>query len=99
MACSALTTLSADALEKLITTHITAKGFLRATAITVRQRQAQASAMIVYRPSNAVTISAQFSHSKYLYQIPGPLTDSMFYADPRQSTRARNYYSPDIYIP
>jgi Fe(3+) dicitrate transport protein len=58
-----------------------------------------ASAMITYRPSNAVTISAQFSHSKYLYHIPGPLTDSMFYADPRQSTRARNYYSPDIYIP
>ena len=58
-----------------------------------------ASAMITYRPSNAVTISAQLSHSKYLYQIPGPLTDSMFYADPRQSTRARNYYSPDIYIP
>jgi hypothetical protein len=23
----------------------------------------------------------------------------MFYADPHQSTRARNYYSPDIYIP
>ncbi len=58
-----------------------------------------ASAMITYRPSNAVTISAQLSHSKYLYHIPGPLTDSMFYADPRQSTRARNYYSPDIYIP
>jgi len=55
--------------------------------------------MIGYRPSEALTITAQLSHSKYLYQIPGPLTDSMFYADPQQSTRARNYYSPDIYIP
>jgi Fe(3+) dicitrate transport protein len=57
------------------------------------------SVMIAYRPSKSVTINAQFSHSKYLYHIPGPLTDSMFYADPTHSTRARNYYSPDIYIP
>jgi Fe(3+) dicitrate transport protein len=57
------------------------------------------SALITYRPSRALAITVQLSQSKYLYQIPGPLTDSMFYADPRQSTRARNYYSPDIYIP
>lgn len=37
--------------------------------------------------------------STYLYQIPGPLTDSMFYENPRQATRSRNYFNPDIYIP
>jgi Fe(3+) dicitrate transport protein len=57
------------------------------------------SAMITYRPSASVTINAELSQSKYLYQLPGQLTDSMFTADPRQSTRARNYYSPDIYVP
>jgi Fe(3+) dicitrate transport protein len=57
------------------------------------------AAMFVYRPSESVAIRVELAHSKYLYQLPGQLTDSMFYADPRQSTRARNYYSPDIYIP
>ncbi|HTE30573.1 MAG TPA: TonB-dependent receptor [Chryseolinea sp.] len=57
------------------------------------------SMMIVYHPTKALTIKAEFSHSKYLYQLPGQLTDSMFYADPRQATRSRNYYSPDIYVP
>jgi Fe(3+) dicitrate transport protein len=57
------------------------------------------SAIIMYRPSEAVAISAEFSHSTYLYQLPGALNDSMFIADPTQSTRTRNYYSPDIYIP
>lgn len=57
------------------------------------------SAMITYRPSESLTITAEFSHSTYVYQLPGALNDSMFNADPRQSTRSRNYYSPDIYIP
>ena len=57
------------------------------------------AAMLIYRPSESVAIKVELAHSKYLYQLPGQLTDSMFYADPRQSTRARNYYSPDIYIP
>lgn len=52
-----------------------------------------------YRFSNAVSLSAAFGRSKYQYQIPGPLTDSMFNADPEMSTRSRNYFSPDIYIP
>ena len=33
------------------------------------------------------------------FSIPGPLTDSMFYADPTQATRGRNYFSPDIHVP
>ncbi|HJW29013.1 MAG TPA: TonB-dependent receptor plug domain-containing protein, partial [Saprospiraceae bacterium] len=52
-----------------------------------------------YQFSPKLNARLEFGRSKYLYQIPGPLTDSMFYADPRQSTRRRNYFSPDIYIP
>jgi Fe(3+) dicitrate transport protein len=54
---------------------------------------------IQYQPTDKLLLKAEFTHSVYLYHIPGPLDDSMFYADPRQSTRARNYYSPDIYVP
>lgn len=46
-----------------------------------------------------VFLKAEFGRSKYLYQIPGPLTDSMFNASPTSSTRSRNYFSPDIYVP
>lgn len=46
-----------------------------------------------------VQVRVSFGHSKYIYQLPGPLTDSMFHAAPTQSTRGRNYYNPDIYIP
>jgi Fe(3+) dicitrate transport protein len=44
-------------------------------------------------------LKAELGRSRYLYQIPGPLTDSLFLNDPRSSTRSRNYYSPDIYVP
>src|SRR5690606_38246422 len=46
-----------------------------------------------------IKLTAELSRSNYIYQIPGPLTDSMFHADPRQSTRSRNYFNPEIYIP
>lgn len=49
--------------------------------------------------SRSVALRAQVGRSVYLYQIPGPLTDAMFAADPRQSTRSRNYFSPDIVVP
>lgn len=42
---------------------------------------------------------AEIGRSQYVYQLPGPLTDAMFFANPRQSTRSRNYFSPDIYVP
>lgn len=42
---------------------------------------------------------ASLGRSTYLYSMPGPLTDAMFNTDPRQATRSRNWYSPDIYIP
>ncbi len=52
-----------------------------------------------YRLSKNNTIKLEIGKSKYLYRLPGPLTDSMFNANPRSSTRKRNYYSPDIYVP
>lgn len=55
--------------------------------------------MITYEPNEKISIRAEWARSKYLYRIPGPLTDSMFYADPTQATRSRNYFSPDIHIP
>jgi Fe(3+) dicitrate transport protein len=52
-----------------------------------------------YQASEKLLLKAALHHSNYTYHIPGPLTDSMFNANPRQSTRARNYFNPDIYIP
>ncbi|MDJ1480782.1 TonB-dependent receptor [Cytophagaceae bacterium YF14B1] len=52
-----------------------------------------------YRFSRKVNLKAELGRSTYLYHIPGPLTDAMFKEDPRQSTRSRNYFNPDIYIP
>jgi len=57
------------------------------------------SVSIIYRPTKNIGLRFEFSRSYYQYQLPGQLTDDMFHADPRQSTRARNYYSPDIYVP
>jgi Fe(3+) dicitrate transport protein len=57
------------------------------------------SLMLRYNATPGLSITLELSHSRYLYQLPGQLTDSMFYADARQSTRARNYYTPDIYVP
>jgi Fe(3+) dicitrate transport protein len=52
-----------------------------------------------YRFSKNNTVKLEIGKSKYLYRLPGPLTDSMFNANPRSSTRKRNYFSPDIYVP
>lgn len=47
----------------------------------------------------SLRIKAEVARSTYQFQIPGPLNDSMFAADPRQASRTRNHYSPDIIIP
>lgn len=57
------------------------------------------SIMLTYEPNKIFSIRLEWSRSKYLYRIPGALTDSMFAADPRQATRSRNYFSPDIHVP
>jgi Fe(3+) dicitrate transport protein len=55
--------------------------------------------IITYDASARLSIRAEWARSRYRYRIPGPLTDSMFYADPTQATRSRNYFSPDIHVP
>jgi Fe(3+) dicitrate transport protein len=57
------------------------------------------SLMVAYAPSDKFSVKAEIARSNYIYQIPGPLTDSMFTANPRQSTRERNYFNPEIYVP
>ena len=64
--------------------------------------QSDANAQFVqlnYQFNSNVSLKAELGRSKYLYHIPGPLNDSMFNAAPTMSTRSRNYFSPDIYIP
>lgn len=56
-------------------------------------------AMIQYTPNDKISLRAELGRSTYLFRIPGALTDSMFYENPRQATRQRNYFNPDIYIP
>jgi Fe(3+) dicitrate transport protein len=55
--------------------------------------------LLIYSPAENIKLTAELSRSYYLYQIPGPLTDQMFESDPRQSTRSRNYFNPEIYVP
>lgn len=47
---------------------------------------------------NAV-LKLDWTHSNYITQLPGPLTDSMFLLNPQMATRSRNYYQPNIHIP
>lgn len=56
-------------------------------------------ASLSYEFTKNLKVKAELGRSSYVYQIPGPLTDAMFAQDPRQSTRSRNYFNPDIYIP
>lgn len=64
--------------------------------------QSDATAQYVqlnYQFNKNISFKAELGRSKYLYHIPGPLNDSMFNANPTMSTRSRNYFSPDIYVP
>lgn len=64
------------------------------------QSDAQALfASLRYQASSRLRLSVELARSTYVYHIPGPLTDSMFRADPRQSSRSRNFFSPDIWVP
>ena len=55
--------------------------------------------MLEYRPTDNLSIRAEWARSVYQYKIPGGLTDSQFLANPRQASRSRNYFSPDIHVP
>jgi len=52
-----------------------------------------------YEVNDHLTLKAEWSRSSYIYHIPGPLTEAKFKADPRQSSRSRNYFNPDINVP
>ncbi|MFC5411910.1 TonB-dependent receptor domain-containing protein [Larkinella bovis] len=54
---------------------------------------------LTYAFSPSLRVKAELGRSSYVYQLPGPLTDAMFAENPRQSTRSRNYFNPDIYVP
>jgi Fe(3+) dicitrate transport protein len=49
--------------------------------------------------SPTLLLRAEVGRSWYRYHQPGPLNDAMFAANPRASTRSRNWYSPDITVP
>ncbi|GAB3332027.1 TonB-dependent receptor [Larkinella ripae] len=52
-----------------------------------------------YQASSRLRLSAELGRSEYVYRIPGPLTEEMFAQNPRQATRSRNYFNPDIWVP
>lgn len=54
---------------------------------------------VTYEASPSLKVRARVGRSTYLYRMPGPLTDAQFEANPRQATRSRNYFSPDIVVP
>ncbi len=52
-----------------------------------------------YAFSKKLNVKTELGRSQYIYQMPGALTDALFNQNPRQSTRTRNYFNPDIYLP
>lgn len=54
---------------------------------------------LFYDATKNLHFKLEWTHSNYITHIPGPLTDSMFHANPKMSTRGRNYYQPNIHIP
>lgn len=55
--------------------------------------------VLTYTASHKFSARIEWVRSDYEYRIPGQLNDSMFHADPRQATRSRNYFNPDIHVP
>jgi Fe(3+) dicitrate transport protein len=49
-----------------------------------------------YKPSDKLDIGLEYSRENYVQKFAGGITDSMFAADSRQSTRSRNYFNPII---
>ena len=50
---------------------------------------------LTFRPSDKLSVHAEWTHLDYLAQQPGGLTDTYFETDPRQSYRARNWFEVD----
>jgi Fe(3+) dicitrate transport protein len=51
-----------------------------------------AYAATTWKPVSRLSITAQYTHMDYLEQQPGGLNDDMFAQDPRQITKARNWF-------
>lgn len=58
-----------------------------------------AYAALGYHISSKLFVKFEYSFLDYVNQLAGGLSDSMFYDDPYQSTRARNYFQPHFDIP
>lgn len=54
---------------------------------------------LAFQISKNMKIAGEIGRSQYRYQLPGPLADAQFRENPRQSSRSRNFYSPDIIVP
>lgn len=52
-----------------------------------------------YDLTTNIKLEGGLARSVYTYGIPGPLTETQYLENPRQSTRTRNFYSPDIFVP
>jgi Fe(3+) dicitrate transport protein len=51
-----------------------------------------------YKPTDKLDIGVEYSRENYVQKFAGGLTDSMFAANSRQSTRSRNYFNPIIHL-
>jgi Fe(3+) dicitrate transport protein len=56
-----------------------------------QQWQLSGFGKVEFKPSEKMNIGLEYSLLRNRIQMPGGLTDSIFYADPRASTRARNW--------
>lgn len=54
---------------------------------------------LYYDATKDLQVKLEWTHSSYITHIPGALNDKMFEANPKMSTRSRNYYQPDIHVP
>lgn len=52
-----------------------------------------------YQATENFSVKLEWTHSNYTIHLAGALTDAQFEEDPRQATRNRNYYNPNIHVP
>lgn len=57
------------------------------------------SIRVSYQANRKLIIQLDWTRSMYRHKMAGQLTDTQFEEDPRQATRSRNYFSPDIQVP
>ncbi len=50
---------------------------------------------VVWKPTDRLTFSADYTFMNYLAKQPGGLTDALFNQNPRQSIRSRNWFGVD----